>query len=246
MRRAPVLTSLAIHVGAICLLLLLASIPRVSDAVKRLPEHIALLAPRPAAHEGGGGQRNPLPATRGQAPPKAMTRVFVPPMAVRLENPKLQVQQAMLEAPEIQITAQDMGDPLGKLGAPSGGPGGPNGIGATIGISIGHSTGPGQGGPKREISYQAMGITQEPKVLHSVEPKYSEEARKARYQGTVMLGIDIDGSGRVSNIRVLRGLGLGLDEKAMAAVAQWLFRPAMAGGKVVAAPAQVSVTFHLL
>jgi periplasmic protein TonB len=246
MRKAPVLTSLAIHVGAICLLLLLASIPRVSDAVKHLPDHIALFAPRPAAHQGGGGQRSQLPASRGQAPPKAMTRVFVPPMAVRLGNPKLQIQQAMLEAPEIQITAADIGDPLGKIGPLSGGPGGPNGIGTSIGIGIGNSPGPGQGGPKGPISYKAMGITQEPKVLHSIEPEYSEEARKARYQGTVVLGIDIDVTGHVSNIRVLRGLGLGLDEKAMAAVAQWLFRPAMAGGKVVAAPAQVSVTFHLL
>jgi protein TonB len=246
MRKAPVLTSLAIHVGAICLLLLLASIPRVADAVKRLPEHIALLAPRPAAHEGGGGQRNPLPASRGQAPPKAMTRVYVPPMAVRPENAKLQVQQAMLEAPEIQITAADIGDPLGKIGAPSGGPG-LNGIGAGPGGGgIGNDKGPGQGSPKGMPSYSSLGITQGPVVLHQEEPEYSEEARKARYQGTVVLGIEIDAKGKVSNIRVLRGLGLGLDEKAMAAVVKWLFRPAMAGGKAVAAPAQVSVTFHLL
>jgi TonB family protein len=61
-----------------------------------------------------------------------------------------------------------------------------------------------------------------------------------------MLAIDVDVNGSVKNIRVVRGLGLGLDEKAIAAVAKWRFRPAMANGKPVTAPAQVNVTFHLL
>jgi protein TonB len=245
MRKAPVLTSLAIHVGAIALLLLLASIPQVSDSVKHLSSHIPLVSPRIAAREGGGGQRNPLPASRGQAPPKAVTKVFVPPMAVRLENPKLMVQQAMLEAPEININAAEIGDPLGNLGPLSGGPGGPNGIGSGIGSSIGPGKGPGQGssGP---VSYKSLGITQEPKLLHSEEPEYSDEARRARYQGTVLLAIDVDTAGAVKNIRIIRGLGLGLDEKAIAAVLKWRFRPAMASGRPVTAPAQVSVTFHLL
>src|ERR1700689_1457929 len=103
MRKAPVLTSLAIHVGAIFLVLLLASVPSVRDSITRIPNHvIPLLAPRlpsQAKTQGGGGQRNPLPASRGQAPPRPVTRLFVPPMAVRLENPKLMVQQAMIEAP---------------------------------------------------------------------------------------------------------------------------------------------------
>jgi protein TonB len=245
MRKAPVLTSLAIHVGAIALLLLLASIPKVSDSVKRFSTHIPLVSPRMAAHEGGGGQRNPLPASRGQAPPRAVTKVFVPPMAVRIDAPKLMVQQAMLEAPEININATDIGDPMGKLGPLSGGPGGPNGIGSGIGGSIGPGKGPGQGSPG-PVSYKSLGITQEPKLIHSEEPEYSDEARIARYQGTVLLAIDVDTTGAVKNIRVLRGLGLGLDEKAMAAVVKWRFRPAMASGRPVTAPAQVSVTFHLL
>jgi TonB family protein len=244
MRKTPALTSLAIHVSAIALLLLIASIPKVRDSVTRLPDRVVpLLAPRLRA-ESGGGQRNPLPASRGQAPPRAVTKVFVQPMAVRIDNPKLPVQQALLEAPEFNIAAPDIGDPLGKLGPLSGGPGGPSGIGIGIGVGIGKGPGPGQG--TDAPSYRSLGITEEPKLLHAEEPEYSEEARKARYQGSVILAIDVDANGKVTNIRVMRSLGLGLDEKAIAAVQKWKFRPAMASGRPVTAPAQVQVTFHLL
>jgi len=233
----------AIHAGAIVLLLLLASIPSVRTAVARLPDRVVpLLAPRLAQLKpaSGGGQRNPLPASRGKLPPRAVAKRFVPPMAVRIESPKLAVQQAMVDAPDIKINASEIGDPMGAVGPLSGGPGGPFGIGNGTGRSIGN--GPGPGG----ISYKSLGITQEPKLLHAEEPEYSDEARKARYQGSVLLAIDVDADGRVTNVRVLRSLGLGLDERAIAAVQKWKFRPAMAGGRPVTARAQVQVTFHLL
>src|ERR1035437_7358283 len=129
MRRGPVFASVAIHVGAIVLLLLLASIPSVRNTVARLPDRVVpLLATRLASQlkpQGGGGQRNPLPASRGKAPPRAVTKTFVPPMAVRIENPKLAVQQAIVDAPDINITASEIGDPMGTVGPLSGGPGGP-------------------------------------------------------------------------------------------------------------------------
>jgi protein TonB len=241
MRRGPVFASVAIHVGAVMLLLLLASIPSVRDIVARLPDRVVpLLAPRVKALSGGGGQRNPLPASRGKTPPRAVTKIFVPPMAVRIENPKLAVQQAMVDAPEININATDIGDPMGAVGPLSGGPGGPSGIGAGLGPGIGNGPGPGA------ISYKALGITQEPKLLHAEEPEYSDDARRARLQGTVVLAIDVDINGRVTNVRVIRSLGMGLDERAIAAVQKWKFRPAMAGGRPVTAPAQAQVTFHLL
>jgi protein TonB len=245
MRKGPVVASVAVHFGAIVLLLLIASIPSVRTAVARVPDRmVPLFAPRLApqvkSQAAGGGQRNPLPASRGKIPPRAVTKIFVPPMAVRMENPKLAVQQAMVEAPDININAADIGDPMGKVGPLSGGPGGPFGIGEGTGRSIG--SGLGQGG----ISYKALGITQEPKLLHAEEPEYTDEARRARYQGSVLLAIDVDVDGRVTNVRVIRSLGLGLDEKAVAAVQKWKFRPAIAGGRPVTAPAQVQVTFHLL
>jgi periplasmic protein TonB len=241
MRRGPVFASVVIHVGAVMLLLLLASIPAVRDTVARLPDRVVpLLAPRVKATSGGGGQRNPLPASRGKTPPRAVTKIFVPPMAVRIENPKLAVQQAMVDAPDININATDIGDPMGAVGPLSGGPGGPSGIGGGPGPGIGNGPGPGA------ISYKDLGITQEPKLLHAEEPEYSDEARRARHQGSVLLAIEVDVSGRATNIRVVRSLGLGLDERAVAAVQKWRFRPAMAGGRAVTAPAQVQVTFHLL
>jgi TonB family protein len=163
-------------------------------------------------------------------------------MVVRMENPKLAVQQAFLDAPEIQTATSEIGDPLGKVGPLSGGPGGPFGIGGGPGTGIGDGPGKGSG----PIAYKALGITQEPKLVHSEEPEYSEEARKNRRQGTVILAIDVDVNGRVANVRVVQSLGLGLDEKAKEAVLKWRFRPAMAGGRPVEAPAQVQVTFHLL
>ena len=244
MRKTPVLTSVAVHVGAVLLLLLLGSLPPVQRTLARLPDRVVpLLAPRPALRlkaDSGGGQRSPLPASRGHAPSRPVTRIFVPPMAVRIENPQLAVPQAMLDAPEITTAA--VGDPLGKLGPLSGGPGGPFGIGGGIGPGIGNGPGPGQG----IASYKDLGITEEPRLLHAEEPEYSDEARRARYQGSVLLAVDIDTSGKVFNVRVLRSLGLGLDEKAKEAVLKWKFRPAMAKGRPVTAPAHVRVTFHLL
>jgi TonB family protein len=79
-----------------------------------------------------------------------------------------------------------------------------------------------------------------------VEPEYSEDARKVHYQGTVILSIEVDTNGLPTNIRVVHSIGLGLDERAVQAVAKWRFRPAVAGDHPVAAPAMVEVSFHLL
>ena len=85
-----------------------------------------------------------------------------------------------------------------------------------------------------------------PALVYKVEPEYSEEARKAKYQGTVVLRVVIDASGRAVNAEVVRSLGLGLDEKAMEAVKKWKFRPGYKDGKPVAVVAQIEVNFRLL
>jgi protein TonB len=85
-----------------------------------------------------------------------------------------------------------------------------------------------------------------PALLHKVEPDYTEKARQAKYQGTVLLYIQIDTSGKAINIRVLHSLGLGLDEKAIEAVKKWKFRPASKDGKPVTVESQVEVNFRLL
>ena len=83
-------------------------------------------------------------------------------------------------------------------------------------------------------------------VLFQVEPEFSEEARKAKLQGVVMLYGEVDINGRLRNIRVTRGLGLGLEEKAVEAVKQWRFRPGTRDGKPVVSAAAIEVNFHLL
>jgi TonB family protein len=83
-------------------------------------------------------------------------------------------------------------------------------------------------------------------VLYQVEPEFSEEARKAKLQGVVILTGEVDTNGRLRNIRVTRALGLGLDEKAIEAVKQWRFRPGTREGKPVVSAAAIEVNFHLL
>jgi protein TonB len=85
-----------------------------------------------------------------------------------------------------------------------------------------------------------------PTVLSKVEPEYSEEARKAKWRGTVVLQIVVDEHGNPKDMSVMRQLGLGLDQKAIEAVAKWRFKPGMKDGKPVPVIATIEVSFHLL
>ena len=86
---------------------------------------------------------------------------------------------------------------------------------------------------------------QRPKPVYSPDPEYSEEARKAKYQGVCVLWLVVGPDGRPRDIRVTRTLGLGLDEKAIEAVKTWKFEPAMKDGKPVSVEISVQVDFHL-
>jgi TonB family protein len=88
--------------------------------------------------------------------------------------------------------------------------------------------------------------TSAPVPLYRIEPEYSEMARQAKYQGTVLLSVVVDTSGHAVNISVLRPLGMGLDQQAMAAVSQWRFKPGMKDGKPVPVYANVEVNFRLM
>jgi TonB family protein len=85
-----------------------------------------------------------------------------------------------------------------------------------------------------------------PVLIFKMEAEYPEEARKAKYQGTVLLDVEVDDSGQVVNLRVARSLGLGLDQKAIDAVKRWRFRPAMKDGRPIGVEIQVEVNFRLL
>lgn len=90
------------------------------------------------------------------------------------------------------------------------------------------------------------GSVSAPRVLQKVEPDYSELARVAKYQGTVLLYVEIERDGVARNIQVIRGLGMGLDEEAENAVSQWKFAPGLKDGQPVTVAATIEVNFRLL
>jgi len=234
------------------------SIPAVRNTVKKsMDVFLPDLSPAPEVKinkgGGGGGNRSPLPASKG-ALPKVAPRQFTPPSAVITNpNPKLAMDPTILAPPDVAMPNVNMsqyGDPLAKLGPASNGPGSGGGIGSGHGGGVGSGTGggvgPGSDGGFGGGVYKVGNGTTAPVVLYKKEPEYSEEARKAKYQGTVVLYIEVDPSGRAINPRVLRSLGLGLDEKAMEAVRQWKFKPGYRDGKPVTVAAQIEVNFRLL
>jgi TonB family protein len=90
------------------------------------------------------------------------------------------------------------------------------------------------------------GNVKAPKLIAKVEPEYTEEARLAKYDGSALLAVEVGTDGRVGHIRVVRALGLGLDQKAVEAVTKWRFEPATENGQPVTVKAQIEVNFRLL
>src|SRR5438132_3655756 len=95
------------------------------------------------------------------------------------------------------------------------------------------------------VIYRVGPGTSAPKAIYSPDPEYSEEARKAKYQGVVILGVIIGLDGHVSEIHIARPVGHGLDEKAIEAVRHWKFEPAIRDGKPVAVMVNIEVSFNL-
>jgi TonB family protein len=200
---------------------------------------------------GGGGDRDKLAAPKGALPKLSKDQIVPPAVVVRNDNPKLVVDPSVVVPPQIKLpTGAEMGDPLSKvLGPPSNGTGAGGGIGSGYGGGVGSGTGPGvgpgHGGGYGGGAYRVGGGVSAPKALYAPDPEYSEEARKAKYQGTVVLWLVVDASGRPQQIRVQRSLGMGLDEKAIEAVKLWKFDPARKDGQAVPVMINVEVNFRL-
>jgi TonB family protein len=123
--------------------------------------------------------------------------------------------------------------------------GGGSGDRAVSGTGIGLGSGAvGPAGPGGGVFRIAGGVSA-PVLIRKVDPEYTEEARAAKYQGTVLLYAEIAPDGTATNIKVSRGLGLGLDEKAIQAVRQWKFKPGEKDGKPVTVAATIEVNFRL-
>jgi periplasmic protein TonB len=250
--------SFGFQIGLVLFVVLALSTKPVQKVVKNVVAVVMPVdvvdVPKPAMHGGGGGgDRSPLPASKGKLP-KPQPRQFVPPTAV-INNPapKLAMDPSILAPPDANlpnINLPNYGDPLGKLGPASNGTGSGGGIGSGKGGGVGSGTGggvgPGSGGGIGDGVYRAGNGVTKPELLKKVEPEYSEEARKAKFQGVVVLYIVVDPNGNAVSPKVMKSLGLGLDEKAMEAVKQWKFKPGYKDGKAVAVAATVEVNFRLL
>jgi protein TonB len=189
---------------------------------------------------GGGGGPKPKPRTpeiKKQAPQQTPAQTVQPTAKDVPDKPP---------APAANDSVQDL-TPGPASDGPSGpgsgpGPGGPGPGGPGSGPSEGPGDGPGLGDNKP--IHLSFGMTK-PEVIHQVQPRYSEQARRAAVQGTVIVEAVIDELGQVTNVRLIRGLPMALDLAAMQAIQQWRFKPALLDGRPVKVFYTLTVNFTI-
>ncbi len=224
---------------------------RQSIALVDPSEYVLPASPKEAAGGGGGGSRDKLVAPQGALPKQANEQFTPPTMRIYNGPPKLAVEPSVI-APQVQMAMNmpNLGNPMSKIpGPPSDGTGSGSGIGSGtgggVGSGYGRGIGPGYGGGVGGGVYRVGGGVSAPRALYSPDPDYSEEARKAKYQGTVVLWVVVSPDGRPRDVKVQRSLGMGLDQKAIEAVRNWRFDPARKDGHPVAVQINVEVNFRL-
>ncbi len=216
----------------------------------------SLTIPLPAARKaagggGGGGDRDKLAAPKGHPPRFTAEQIAPPAIVIRNPEPKLTAEPTVIGPPQLKLPQLGaLGDPLSHvIGPASNGIGSGGGIGSGTGGGVGSGTGPGvgpgRGGGIGGGYYRVGGGVSAPRLIEDPEPEYSDEARRAKYQGTVVLWAVIGPDGRAHDIRVQRTLGMGLDENAIKAVRKWKFEPARKDGQAVAVQINIEVNFHL-
>lgn len=245
--------SIAIHIAVIALMLSpLLSVfrtttqpkPKSNEAVVGLSD-FHLIAPPAKAMSGGGSSHDKTPPTRGKAPKFAMMQLAAPASHPVL-NPKVSMPPTVL-GPQItlpNVNAANWGDPLSPLLGVSLGDNGGNGIGTGPGNGLGKGSDYGSGEAGPPAGYGGYG---RPECLYCPNAQYSDEAVKAKYQGVVLVDALITPDGHAAYVRVIKSLGLGLDENAVAAVKTWRFKPAKGpDGKPAAVEQTIEVEFRLI
>ena len=191
---------------------------------------------------GGGGGHPPktrTPEIKKQAVPTPATTPHQPTAADVPEKPPTPAANDSIQNLTATGPAGDNQDPGGPGEGP--GPGGP-GFG---GPGKGTDDGPGEGpGIENAPIHMSFGMTK-PEVIHQVQPRYSEQARRAGVQGMVIVEAVIDEQGQVTNVRLVRGLPMSLDVAAMQAVQQWRFKPARLNGRPVKVFYTLTVNFTI-
>lgn len=220
---------------------------------------------------GGGGKQEPTPPSGGRMPETSPVQMVPPdPESPQPLVPADDIMQAAATVAMPIDIPQDETLPVGDLAAPlterrSSGTGLGGGIGNGVGTGIGPGTGPGVGpgsgggmgggegggigsGKGSGIGPYRIGSgVSEPVLIYKTLPNYTDEARKNRVEGIVMLEVVIRSDGRVDNARIVRGLGFGLDESAIReVVTKWKFRPGTLQGRPVDVQAYIEVSFRLL
>jgi TonB family protein len=237
------MSSLLVNAALVTLLLLIGTAKPLQVKLKEFTTLIApnlrQLPPKPELSKGGGGSSQNAEVTKGKLP-KVAARQFLPPVQT-VDQPKLTAPTIL--SPDLpNIAVGNFGDPLAATGLPSSG----NGLGIGIGPGRGPGVGPGTGGGTGGGVFRPGGGVSTPVPIVKPEPEYSEEARKAKWQGVVRVELIVDQNGSPLNIHVTKSAGLGLDEKAIEAVSKWRFKPGMKDGRPVSVIATIEVNFRLL
>ncbi len=216
--------------------------------------------PKPATGGGGGGRQQPEPPSKGVPPQMALTPQIIPPNPEppKIKNPTLVVASTIYGDPKaLPPMKGPIGDPTGVPAPPSSGPGTGAGIGrgggTGVGVGDGRGLGPGRGGNVGGGDMglgggggiQPMSASLRPTILYKEKAKYTEEARQNKVQGTVVLNVVFTADGRVTSIRVIRGLPDGLTEKAIEAAQKIRFNPAVKNGSPVSVRGNLEFTFNL-
>lgn len=201
---------------------------------------------------GGGGNHELLEASKGKLPEFSKKQI-APPQLLKLDNPKLPVVPTVV-MPNIKLpeapNMPDLGIPqspqvaFASQGTGSGSGFG-SGSGGGIGSGNGNGIGPGSGGGYGGGVYHVGGGVSNPILVYSPDPEFSDEARRAKYQGVCVVGLIVDAQGNPQRVHIVRPLGMGLDEKAMEAVRQYKFKPAIFHGHPVAVEVDIEVNFRI-
>jgi len=226
---------------------------QVIGIVTEVSPYILPPAASKAGGGGGGGDRDKLRASKGILPRFSREQLAPPVVVIRNENPKLPVEPTVVVPPEIHLPLPQtgsLGDALSSVvSPPSSGTGSGGGIGSGSGGGVGSGrgpgVGPGWGGGIGGGAYRVGGGVTAPRVIYAPEPEFSDEARKAKYQGTVVLWLVVGSDGTTHDIRIRQSLGMGLDEKAIEAIRRWKFEPGRKDGIPVAVQVDVEVNFRL-
>lgn len=261
--RSASLASLGLHLVVGLLLIFpffagTAELPEMTETFIPLylpPAPQVILPPEPeqSGGGGGGGLQTETPPSQG-ALPRAAEEQFVPPTPeVTNPDPILVVEPTIVVPQMANLPRLDnlllLGIPDGIPGPPSAGPGIGGGIGTGQGHGVGEGEGPGlgegEGGGTGGGVFNLGGGVTPPTVLLRIEPEYSEDARRARHQGTVVLEAIVRRDGSVEILGVAKGLGYGLDENAIAALNQWKFNPGKKDGEAVDVHLSIEVNFTL-